>query len=127
VTGPQDGEGTEVHAVAVFDAALEAAKGFESVLVGVADGRIVVWAGRSIRHGEVLVEAFDLVGPQLGLNAAEAALGPLGGNEGIDGRELVGVGGAVVEEECGGEGFEFRRGGTPSEPWAARPYTATGA
>jgi len=33
-------------------------------------------------------------------------LGPLGGDEGIDERELVGVGGLVVEQKRGGEGFE---------------------
>ena len=45
--------------------------------------------------------------PELGLNPAEAALGPLGGDEGIDERELVGIGGLVVEKERGGEGFEL--------------------
>jgi hypothetical protein len=45
--------------------------------------------------------------PKFGLNAAEAALGPLGGDEGIDERELVGAGGLELEEEGGSEGFEF--------------------
>jgi hypothetical protein len=31
--------------------------------------------------GETFVEAFDLVVPELGFDAAEAALGPLGGDE----------------------------------------------
>jgi hypothetical protein len=57
--------------------------------------------------GEILVEALDLVIPELGFDAAEAALGPLGGDESVDERELVGVGGVEVEEECRGEGFEF--------------------
>ena len=34
-------------------------------------------------------------------------MGPLGGDEGIDERELVGAGGLELEEECGGEGFEL--------------------
>jgi hypothetical protein len=45
--------------------------------------------------------------PELGFDAAEAALGPLGGDESIDERTLVGVGGVEVEEEFRGEGFEF--------------------
>ncbi len=57
--------------------------------------------------GEVLVQAFDAVVPELGFDAAEAALDPLGGDEGVDKRELGGAGGFVVEEELGGEGFEF--------------------
>jgi hypothetical protein len=57
--------------------------------------------------GEVLVQAFDAVIPELGFDAAEAALDPLGGDEGVDKRELGGAGGFVVEEELGGEGFEF--------------------
>ena len=57
--------------------------------------------------GEVFVEALDLVIPELGFDAAEAALGPLGGDEGVDERELDGVGGVEVEEEGRSEGFEF--------------------
>ena len=53
------------------------------------------------------VTGFVALVPKFGLNAAQAALGPLGGDEGIDERELVGVGGLVVEEECGGEGLEL--------------------
>ena len=45
--------------------------------------------------------------PELGFDAAEAALDPLGGDEGVDERELGGAGGSVVEEELDGEGFEF--------------------
>ena len=57
--------------------------------------------------GEVLIEAFDAIVPELGFDAAEAALGPLGGDESVDERELDGIGGGEVEHECGGEGFEF--------------------
>ena len=57
--------------------------------------------------GEIFVEALDLVIPKLGFDAAEAALDPLGGDEGVDERELRGIGGLVVEHECGGEGFEL--------------------
>ena len=55
---------------------------------------------------EVFVEAFDLVIPELGFDAAEAALDPLGGDEGVDEGELGGVGGLVVHER-GGESFEL--------------------
>ena len=103
-------ECAEEHAVGGFDAALEAVEGFDRVLVGMAEGRIVLDAGvDEIGMGKVLVEAFDLVGPELGLDSAETALGPLGGDQRIDERELGGVGGLVVEEERGGERFE--RGG----------------
>ena len=57
--------------------------------------------------GEVLIEAFDAVVPELGFDAAEATLDPLGGDEGVDERELYWAGRLVVEEELGGEGFEF--------------------
>ena len=57
--------------------------------------------------GEIFVEALKPVIPELGFDAAEAALGPLGGDEGVDEGELDGVGGMEVEYECGGEGFEF--------------------
>ena len=106
----EDSEGAEVHAVGAFDAALEAAEGFEGVLIGVAEGGIVL--DRIVEElgvSKVLVEALDLVFPELGFDAAEAALGPLGGDEGIDQRTLVGVGGLVVEQEFGGKGLEFDR------------------
>ena len=54
-----------------------------------------------------LSRAFDLVFPELGFDAAEAALGPFGGDEGIDQGALVGVDGPVMEQEFGGEGLEF--------------------
>ncbi len=57
--------------------------------------------------GEVLVEAFDTVIPELGFDAAEAALDPLGGDECVDERELRWAGGPIVEEVRGGEGFKF--------------------
>jgi len=75
---------------------------------GVAEGGIVLDGGvEEIGVREVFVEAFDLVIPKLGFDAAEAALDPLGGDEGVDERELVGVGWKEVEEELGGEGFEL--------------------
>ena len=48
-------------------------------------------ASRKSAWAEVFIEAFDAVVPELGFDAAEAALGPLGGDEGVDERELVGV------------------------------------
>ena len=48
-----------------------------------------------------------MVIPELGFDAAEAALNPLGGDEGVDKRKLDGVGGVEMEHECGSEGFEF--------------------
>jgi hypothetical protein len=74
----------------------------------VAEGGIVLDGGvDEIGVREILVEAFDLVIPELGFDAAEAALDPFGRDEGVDERELDGVGGAEVQEELGGEGFEF--------------------
>jgi hypothetical protein len=74
----------------------------------VAEGGIVLDGGvEEIGVGEIFVEAFDLVFPELGFDAAEAALGPLGGDEGVDESQLVGVGWDEVEEELGGEGFEL--------------------
>ena len=101
-------EGAEVHAVGGIDAALNAGEGIERVAEGVAEGGVVLDGGvDEVGVGEVLVEALDLVIPELGFDAAEAALGPLGGDEGVDEGELDGVGGVEVEKECGGEGFEF--------------------
>ncbi len=74
----------------------------------VAEGGIVLDGGiDKIGVRKVFVEAFDLIVPELGFDAAEAALDPLGGDEGVDQRELGGADGAVVEVESGGEGFEF--------------------
>jgi hypothetical protein len=74
----------------------------------VAEGGVVLDGGvEKIGVGEIFVEAFDLVIPELGFDAAEAALDPLGGDEGVDERELDGVGGVEVEHEGGGEGFEI--------------------
>jgi hypothetical protein len=66
--------------------------------------------------GEVFVETFDLVVPELGFDAAESALNPLGGDEGVNQRELVGVAGMEVEHERGGESFEFG-GVSPGIMW----------
>ena len=66
------------------------------------DGRVDEFSA-----GEALVEDVDAVIPELGFDAAEAALDPLGGDESVDERELDGVGGLEVEHEHGGEGFEF--------------------
>ena len=44
--------------------------------------------------------------PELGFDAAEAALGPLGGDEGVDERELGGAGGVVVVVKSNVESFE---------------------
>jgi len=57
--------------------------------------------------GEIFVEAFNAVIPELGFDAAESALDPLGGDEGVDERELDGIGRLVVEQELFGEVFEF--------------------
>ena len=101
-------EGAEVHAVGGIDAAVNAGEGVDGVLIGVAEGGIVLDGGvDEFGVGEIFVETFDLVIPELGFDAAEAALDPLGGDEGVDERELVGVGGVEVEKECFGEGFEL--------------------
>ena len=42
--------------------------------------------------GEVLIEAFDAIVPELGFDAAEATLDPLGGDESVDKRELCWAG-----------------------------------
>ena len=84
--------GTEVHAVGGIDAPLQAGKGIDGVLVGVAERGIVLDGGvDEFGVGEVLVQAFDAVIPELGFDAAEAALDPLGGDEGVDERELRGI------------------------------------
>jgi hypothetical protein len=101
-------EGAEVHAVGSIDAPLEAGEGIEGGLVALGEGGIVPVGGiLEFGAGEVFVEAFDLVVPELGFDAAEASLSPLGEDEGVDERELVGAGGVVMEEEGGGEGFEL--------------------
>jgi hypothetical protein len=85
-------EGTEVHAVRSIDTALNAGKGIEGVVESVAEGGIVLDGGvEEIGVGEIFVEAFDSVVPELGFDAAESALDPLGGDEGVDQSELVGV------------------------------------
>ena len=101
-------ESTEKHAVGAIDAAVEAGEGLEGVLVGMAERGIVLDLGvEELSAGKILVEAFDLIIPELGFDAAEAALDPLGGDEGVDKGEFGGAGWLVVVQVCGGEGFEF--------------------
>jgi hypothetical protein len=57
--------------------------------------------------GEILVEVLKLACPELGLDAAEATLGPFCGDEGIDEHKLRGVRWLMMLEECGLEGFEL--------------------
>ena len=57
--------------------------------------------------GQILVEGFELVGPKLRLDAAEAALGPLGGDQGIDERKLGGIGRLMLLKERGLEDIEL--------------------
>src|SRR5712671_4474411 len=57
--------------------------------------------------GEIFVEAIDLVIPKLGFYAAEAALDPFGGDEGVDEGEFGRCSGLVLIVKRGGEGFEF--------------------
>ena len=101
-------EGAEVHAVGGVDAALNAGERIEGGMESVAERGIVLDGGiEEIGVGEIFVEAFDLVIPELGFDAAKTALDPFGGDEGVDEGELDWVGRVEVEHECGGEGFEF--------------------
>ena len=93
----EDFEGTEEHAVGTVDAPLQAGEGSEGFLEGVAERGIVLDGGvDEFGVGEVLIEAFDAIVPELGFDAAEAALGPLGEDEGVYQRELVRVGGVEM-------------------------------
>ena len=95
-------ESAEEHAVGGIDAAVEAGEGVESVLEGMAERGIVLDGGiDKIGVREVFVQALYLIIPELGFDAAEAALNPLGGDEGVDKGEFGGAGGAVVEVKCG--------------------------
>src|SRR5258708_13139604 len=77
-------------------------------MIGVAEGGIVVDGGvDEIGMAKIFVEAFDAVVPELGFDAAEAALDPFGGDEGVDERELGGIGGLGLIVKSGGGGFEF--------------------
>jgi hypothetical protein len=62
---------------------------------------------RPFGASKVLVEVLELAGPELGLNAAETALGPLGGDEHIDERKLSGIGRLMMLKECGLKGIEL--------------------
>ena len=98
----EDFEGAEVHAVGGIDAALEAGERVESILIGVAERGIVLDGGvDKIGVSEVFVQALYLIIPELRFDAAEAALNPLGGDEGVDEGEFGGAGRAVVELKCG--------------------------
>jgi len=80
-------ESTEEHAVCRIDAPLNAGKRLEGILVGVADWGIVLDGGiDEFGVAEILVEAFDLVIPELGFDAAQASLDPFGGDKGVDER-----------------------------------------
>ncbi|MGA2769174.1 MAG: hypothetical protein ABSG26_00015 [Bryobacteraceae bacterium] len=54
------------------------------------------------------VEAFDVVLPELRFEGAEAALEPLGGDQGVDQGARLGSGGLVATVVFGGEKFEGR-------------------
>src|SRR5258708_2412200 len=78
-------ESAEEHAVGGIDAAVEAGEGIESVLESVAERGAVLDGGvEKFGPSEILVEAFDLIIPELGFDAAEAALDPFGRVEGVD-------------------------------------------
>jgi hypothetical protein len=80
----EDFEGAEVQAVGGIDAPLNTVEGIEGVVVGMAEWGIVFDGFvEEVGIGEVFVQAFDVVVPELGFDAAEAALGPLGGDKGI--------------------------------------------
>src|ERR1051326_3503720 len=98
-------ESAEEHAVGGIDAALEAGERVESILIGVAERGIVLDGGvDKIGVSEVFVQALYLIIPELGFDAAEAALNPLGGDEGVDAGEFGGAARLIVVGECGGEG-----------------------
>jgi hypothetical protein len=71
---------------------VNAGEGIDGGMESVSERGIVLDGGiDEIGVGKILVEAFDLVIPELGFDAAEAALDPFGGDEGVDERELDGV------------------------------------
>ena len=98
-------ESAEEHAVGGVNAAVEAGEGVEGILIGMAERGVL--GVEKFSAGKVFVEAFDLIIPELGFDAAEAALDPLGGDEGIDESKLGGIGGLVVLVELAGQGFEL--------------------
>ena len=100
----EDFEGAEVEAVGTINAPLNAGKGIEGAVIGLAERGIVLDGFVDVLAvGEGLVQAFDAIFPEVGFDAAEAALGPLGGDQGIDERELGSASGMVFEVECRGE------------------------
>src|SRR6266481_9804503 len=77
----EDFEGAEVHAISRIDAPLNGGEGIEGGVEGVAEGGIMLDGGvEEFGVGEIFVEAFDAIVPELCFNAAESALGPLGGD-----------------------------------------------
>ena len=96
-------ESAEEHAVGGVNAAVEAGEGVEGILIGMAERGVVLDLGvEEFGAGKILVQALDLVIPKLGFDAAETALYPLGGDEGVDEGEFGGAGWLVVEVKCGG-------------------------
>ena len=99
-------EGVEVEAVGTINAPLNASKGIERGVEGVAEWGIVLDGGvDEFGVGKICIEAFDAVIPELGFDATEAALDPFGGDEGVDERKLHGSGDALstgaVKSETG--------------------------
>jgi hypothetical protein len=82
----EDLERPKVQAIGPVNAPLNAEEWIDGVRVGVAEGREWrCWIWRIIRYfGVGGVERFVAGIPEFGLDAAESALGPLSGDEGID-------------------------------------------
>ena len=88
-----------VGALGGVDAALEAVEDFVVAVVDLGH----------LEPGDGMVEALDVVLPELRFEGAETALEPLGGDEGIDQGAHFGNGGLVAAVIFGGEKFERRR------------------
>ena len=94
----EGGEGAVVSALGGVDAALETCEDVAFALVNVRDFEAF---GR-------VVEAQDVVLPELRFEGAETALEPLGGDEGVDQGAHFGSGGLVAVVVFGGEERESR-------------------
>jgi hypothetical protein len=92
-------EGAMEGALGGVDAALEAAEGVAVVVVGLGD----------LEPLDLPENGLDAVGIELRLEGAEAALQPLGGDQGIDQGARFGSGGLEALVIFGGEQFEGRR------------------